>query len=262
METKSRKLSTKTIVIAVVLAIIGALVVWGQMTDIDKVSITEEYAQGKISERLPIQKDLKVPLLKMGITVDRVDVDFQDGDILGVVAHATVNTRFGDADVEVRTTGTPVYKDMAFHYHPTSFEFSEFKLSGKAKASMGTAGQIASNASKRLDGYLKKKGLLEGTDISVAMSADEITDKIRKAAKPGLEKVITKYLNRYPIKKLDGIKGTIVSLAIDKIQIEDGTLTIDFSLLKLTVRVLIFALLFLVAIIGLWFFFPLWVEIS
>ncbi len=249
----TKQISNKKIIVSVAIAIIGISVIWYNMSDVSSVTITQKSAQVMIAKKLPITKEIKVAKFDMKFVVDQIDVGFENNNILSVVAHATVDTSVGSASVLVRTTGTPVYQSMAFYYQPQTFEFSEFTLSDKALANTKTAGQIASNATKKFDKYLKNSGLLDGTDISVAQTAEVMTAKIREYAKPALETIIIEYLTDHPIKKLDGVKGFVVSLAIDEIQVANNTLTIEFSLLAFTLNMVILILVFIALISILWF---------
>ena len=251
----AQNISKRSVGVAVVISIVAFVILWSAMSDTDSITITETYAQEKVDEKLPVKKEVSRLKQKMQIIVDKIDIDFQDGNILGVVAHATVITRFGNASVQIRTTGKPELKALAFYYRPETFEFSEFILSDEALKNSQKAGQIASNATKKLDRYLRHSGLLEGTDVSVAKGAEELTQLIRESAKPALENVIISYLSEHPIRRLDGVKGAVISLAIDDFTVSQDKLVIDFSLLTLTINIALLMLLF-AAIIGVAMFFP------
>ena len=251
----------KSTVLSMVLGVVAVIGVGLSMADVGSVSIPQSYAQDMIAKKLPIEKTVSAVMFDMDIIVDKVDITFQENDILGVVAHATVNSRFGSAEVEVHTTGTPVFKNMAFYYLAETFEFEEFRLSAQATATAKTAGKIASNATKKFGKFMKKTGLLEGTGISVERTAEEMTAKIKEGAKPALEKIITRYLNKHPIKRLRGDKGLIVSLAIDKTEISAGTLTIHFSLLQFTMKIFLLAMLCLIAVLIAFFIGPYWFDV-
>lgn len=238
---EKKKYPKKIFIIGLVLFVIFAGITFVVMKGLDKVDIQESFAQDQISQRLPMVNEFKVLLIKCDLVIDSLAVKFLNDDRISVVAHGVIKTSKGDAKLIVESVGVPAYADRGFYFKPDYIDYKDFQFSGEAKRNMKIAGTIAKNFSDR---YIKD--LVKNTDIN--FNTEEFVEKLKVTAKISIQKQIISYLYKNPVKKLDGFKGTIVSLAIDKIKVNDKVLTIHFSFLKLTGRIILLVIIFLGAV--------------
>ena len=234
---EKKKYPKKFLVIGLVLLIVFAGITFVVMKGLDKVDIQESFAQDQISRHLPITSEFKIMLVKCGLVIDSLDVQFLDDDRISVVAHGTVETSKGSAELTIESVGVPAYANRGFYFKPDYIDYKDFKFSDEAKENIGTVGTIARNFSGK---YLKD--LVKDTDVN--LDAEKFTERLKAIAMTSVQKQIISYLYKNPVKKLDGFKGTIVSLAIDEIKVNDRVLTINFSFLKLTGRIILLIFVF------------------
>lgn len=238
---EKKKYPKKVLVIALVLFVVFAGITFVVMKGLDKVDIQESFAQDQISQRLPIVSEFNILLVKCDLVIDSLAVQFLDDDRISVVAHGTIETSKGNAELTIESIGVPAYANQGFYFKPDYIDYKDFQFSEEAKGNIGTVGTIAKNFSNK---YLKD--LVKDTNIK--LDTEKFVEKLKATAKASVQKRIISYLYKNPVKKLDGFKGTVVSLAIDKIKVNDRVLTIHFSFLKLTGRIILLVFVFFGAI--------------
>jgi hypothetical protein len=270
-----RKYPKKFLVIAVALLFIAIVVIAKKGSDFDQLEISQDFAQSKISEKMPIEKSFKpIPFVSADMIVDNVIVDFRDDTQLKITADCKVESGVGGADIEVSIVGVPEYRNetMAFYFKPSKIEFTQFNFSQKAEENAkdaaavskgiletqydsekeGTAANKLMGFASKLGGEAAEKVVGEKLDAVLEKAKEinpkETAEKIKVAALLIVADSITSHLSKHPIKKLDGAKGTIVSLAVEDISVANNVLIIEFSLLRLTGNLLLIAML-LIAII-------------
>lgn len=213
------------------------------MAGVEKVEISEQYAQEQISGRLPIVKSYRVLGKDVEVIVDSFTVDFQDGDNLGVIAHVVINTDRGKMETTVRAVGTPYYEpsEMAFYYEPSHFEFGESHFFKKNT----TRDSVAKKKKSKLAGIVGKSKILQHAQVLAKSKIQNFNNEIKHQAKDHLEGVMVKMLQKHPVKRLDSLQGTILNLGIEDIGVENDILYITVSMLKITYGIMAFALIFL-----------------
>lgn len=278
-----KKYPKSFILIGSILAIVAVTGIWYFASKLEQVRITQEFAQSKVSERLPITKTIKIlPLLGADLTVNDLQVSFREDAQIAITAKCNVTSKVGQAEVEVFAIGTPEFRraNEAFYFKPSQIELTKFEFSAKSGENNATVAEVSKGI---LDKQLNGKGAaklkswaqslggdaaekavdkkLEAAREKVAdLSPEEIIEKIKSASMILVSDAVTVYLNKCPIKRLEGAKGTIISLAVEKISIDKGELVIDLSLLRLTTTLLIWAFL-LVAILVALMTAPVWFEV-
>lgn len=253
--TNGKKNVKSYLVTGTLLAIIALASIGYFAGNLDQVRISQGFAQQRISERLPISKNFKViPLLSANLTVRDLQVSFRDDAHLEIHALCGVSSKIGEAEFKLYAAGIPEYRnrDRSFYFKPAKIYFPEFSFSpqseenAKSVAEIGKSAietQLSAQQINHITSWLNGKKVKNNLDMADKEIADWIVDKIKASSMSVIETAITAHLDSNPIKKLDGANGEIISLAVKKISIDKGELVIDFSLLKLTSTLLLYALI-------------------
>lgn len=278
-----KKYPKSFVVIGAILAVVAVAGMWFWASKLEQVRISQEFAQQQISERLPITKTVKIlPLLSADLTVNNLGISFSENAKIGIAAKCSITCKAGQADIEAVALGTPEYRrsDQAFYFKPSQVELTKFEFSAKSQKNAETVAEVAKGVlDKQLNGKgaekLKSlasslggeaaekavdKKLEEAREKTADLKPEDIIKEIESRAMSLTSSAMVAYLNKYPIKKLDGAKGTIVSLAVQKISVDKGELVIDLSLLRLTATLVLYAGLAIILLIAL-LTAPAWIQV-
>lgn len=218
-----------------IIFVLVVLLAWFDMSGRGNVRFSESQAQSQIDQHLPLDKDLSVFLIPFGISVRDVIVHFEEGNQVHVMAVGEIRTARGNAEVEVDSVGYPQYRDGAFFFALQNFEITKFEVDEQGRENLATAGRVLKGVLERhLGGVLK--------DARAKVDARKLAGRIEAKAADAIEQALAKHLARHPIYKFDGAKGKILKLAIDKVEVQSSELVISFSLIRLTLTVVLIVL--------------------
>lgn len=206
---------------------VASAIIWYKMSGKDHVTITQQAAQEILNKNLPLSRDFQRYLLSFNAKIDNVRIFFRDGNQIHIYAEGSVATSKGSAEIQINTVGVPEYRTEAFYFNPQRFELVKFELSEEAKTSINKAGRIARAGVKKYFGEILD-------EAGVEVRAERISQKIKEGAKNAAEEAIINHLSKHPVKKMESAKEIIVGLAIERMEVNNGDLTIYFSLLKLS----------------------------
>ncbi len=223
------KYSKKNIFLIVAVVFVGLGSVLWSIYGIDHVTFSENQAREQVLKNMPFVKNDKVLGFNYEATISDVFVDFLENDKIHMIAIGTAKTSMGSVDLEVDVVGQPILEGDAFYFKPDQdgFRFTKFEFSEKAKVNTAIAGKVLSNLAKK---FTSKA--LKGTGVKI--NKDQLTQGVKNGTKSFVENLIVNSLNSYPIKKLDGTAGIIVTLGVTGLTVNDNEITVNFSLLKFT----------------------------
>ncbi|MFA6526440.1 MAG: DUF1439 domain-containing protein [Candidatus Buchananbacteria bacterium] len=279
-----KKYPKKFLALGVALLIAAVITIGYLGSMVDQATISQDFAQEQVSQRLPITKNLKVlPLVSADFTVRDMTVIFRDDAQLEITAKCDLTSEVGDAEIEVNAIGIPEFhnKDAAFYFKPTQIKFTRFDFSQKAEQNAQAAGEVGKgiietqlngksaaklkSIASALGGVQAEKvvdkKLNEARAKAAEISPQDIAEKLKAGSLSLISESLTAYLNKCPIKKLDGAKGAVISLAVEEIRVENKEMIIEFSLLKLTGTLILYALVF-IALIAAAVTAPFWMSVA
>jgi hypothetical protein len=205
-------------------------------------SITiEQYAiQDIIDEKLPEVGHIEGKKLLVNYVADihEVTLDLRESNEAMIHASSSGNINDRPFSLIFSVTGEPVYREGAFYFRPTrNVDVQHFSLNSRGEGAETDLVSTAIGMVSKLSGKTEK-----GIEN---MAVDIIRDKLAASTLPRL-------LAKIPLFNLEslGTKGTIAKLTLDQVVVGDGSLTITFSMLQLTLKVILI-IAAIVAVVGL-----------
>jgi hypothetical protein len=119
--------------IALAVAALFALGLLSQVHKIQSVSISEDFAQERLSKQagkdLPVKGAAKIAIKR--VSLDSVSVHIGDGQVT-ISAKLNGELQFGKSFALLSSAiGVPTYSDGAFYFHPDKIKVQEFSLQGQ-----------------------------------------------------------------------------------------------------------------------------------
>jgi hypothetical protein len=210
------------------------------------ISLTNDDIQAKLNSHV-VGKDFKPKGVRgmaiKSLTITSVTTKLHDNGSIETRTAARLETLAGGCDLFVDAVGIPEYAARAFYFRPTgkievaTQNCSKASAAGNAEPQGTLAGKLKAFADKHTSPELKAAGRDLG-DIAISWSKENTGD-------------IAAYIFQHrPIFRLkDDVKGFVIGASLKKIEISGGNLHITFSLLQLTIWLMMWAAIFIGGII-------------
>ena len=247
---EKRKYSPKMLIFISAITIVCVCISIYALCATYHISFSEQQTHDQISQKIPYTQTGTFLSQDYTITIQDVQIDFQDHDKIHLTTRGDVKTKFGDLMIEIDTIGIPSILDNAIYFAPETFTFTKYELSKKAQETAENVGTIGKNALTKYAGDLLK-------NTSIDTSATKIANGLKEHLKEKIQCSIIAYLKSHPIKKLDGINGLVMTLGIKDTHVTNDNIVIDISILKLT-GMSLFIILVSITMIGAAISMPLW----
>lgn len=233
-------------VITLIFLIIGCFKFIGSLDFVPEIKESEVKQKIIDSGKLPYTS-------KSGyLNVNDVEFSFEKDTIN--VGFTAEYERFGKSftlDVS-GATGEPTLKGHDIYVKPEALRLTGFTIDGRKITEADIIGTVAEQANGFKKRLFDKFGLKSKTDLTMVInqeaSAEALSD-LKIQALSYAENAAKEFMSRTPVYSLpNDMKGTLVSAAIEKIDIEKGFVTIEFSILNLMIAIVWIAIPFIICI--------------
>jgi hypothetical protein len=201
-------ISRRHILIALTVCTLIALALLSQVHGTRTVSISENFAQERISKQvgkdLPVKGAAQIAIKK--VSLQSVDVHISDSQV-NISAKLGGELRFGKSFTLVSSAiGVPTYADGAFYFHPDKIKVQELSLQGQ---------------------QMRAEGWMTGLVETAAMHAFE---------------------KRRIYRLKDDVKGRIIRSSLTSISVAGDHIELKFSLWQITAAVVAGVILLILSV--------------
>lgn len=233
--TKRKKLWIGAITAFIVLVFIGCEIALRTHS----VRLSNDLIQNKINANLPRE-------VAHNVVVDAVQVKFVNDKVL--VTIGMHGLKLGkNFSMTAQAFGIPEYREAEgkFYFMTSEVDIKSFTFGNTNSTRETTSTKITKLAER----YITNKGVQDAIKDSVPQ-IDLAVAKAEKWMEEYAEKAAISIINRVPVYSLkDNLKETIVRASLNSVRVEGNDIVVTFSLIKLTMSVVVVFVLAL-AMIG------------
>lgn len=218
-----RKAAWAAIIVVGLIALVGAGM---SFFGVDSITMTQADLQQRIDAKMP-------HTTAKGITVSKVNLDLGGDKIaLNISASATkFNTEYG---IDASTRGTLIYDGSrgAFFFKPDNVKVGKISANGAS---------VGEKVNKLIDKWVDSP--------KINANKDEIAAAAEAWAQEAITSSAAYVLNKVPVYTLpDNFKGNVVRMLLKDVEVKNGTVIAHLSIWQFTGWVLLYGVLFLVAL--------------
>jgi hypothetical protein len=227
----------KTRIIAtILLTVILGFAIYIFTVDTTKINISKDTIDFSISKKLPIHKDLKIPLVK-GVSVDINEIQTNFDNNITFQISGNINYKENSVKFNSHGKGELYYKDQAFFFKPIG------KISVNYDTNPAKFIEAKLTDNKGLSRFIPKKikkSILDAKDVH-----SSINQKIQETIEAG----IIKYLKNNKVYSFK--EGTFLKIGVKNVFVEPQQIIVEVSLIEMTKQILFKVIGFLFMIVGL-----------
>jgi hypothetical protein len=191
-----------------------------------EVALSESEIQSKIDSTMPfeVKEDITLSEVKVDLSGDKINLQFKaSATKYGTTYNLAVHTT---ADLEYRSG------EGKFFFHPSLVQIDSLSANGGPAVEKATA-------------------LLEKWVNPEHGQREELLAKAKTLLNAGVQKAVEATLNRVPVYTLkDDLKGSVARLAIESVEIKNGSVIAHLSLWQLSKMVLVYLALGVIGILA------------